>query len=1045
MTTLTLRSDQGRYVRLALAALLVIVLAVMFWTGSRYPSLDEKAMMSGAITLEDPLSFEAVIPVTPDQPFLQRWSYSSVNWIDTNKKGMTFGLLMGAAFLTLLGYLRRRSFSGPFANSLYGMVLGAPLGVCVNCAAPIAKGLYQGGSRAETTLSAMVASPTLNFVVLTMAFSILPFYIAVTKVALSLLVILIGVPILCRFIPPEKLLRTVDDGREAPAAPEAGEGEDAVLLQEDLTAALLAFARDYARNLWFIIRVAVPLMILAGVLGALVANLFPPDALAGRESSPLLLVAAALAGTFFPVPIGFDVVVSGALMNSGVGHGYVMTLVFTLGTFSVYSFLIVGGAIGWRAAWMLAGMVAVLGLFAGFGADAWHRYQTARALDLLSAPMEQVEAQSPQQLNPLEPVAVPPAPGLADATRIEVERTPFNPASPPAETAFTRQEAWHVGIDHGVEFSFGDMWPPFWEGRSVSSGDIDGDGDIDLVFASTRGGLYLYANDGSGQFERLPVDLGPVADMPVFNAVLVDIDNSGFPDLFLTTYRQGVYVLPNEGGRFDASQLQPVANRDNAPLVLAASFGDVDRDGYIDAALGNWAAGWYRRVPGEESRNRILFNEAGRLTGERYRDLPGIPGETLSILLSDINNDAALDLIVGNDFEVPDYFYLGDGAGGFDAITYQDGVIPMTTTTTMSLSSVDLTNDGDMELYAAQIAGRASGISSRLRMQPIEDYCLEVEREADRAVCQENIDIKTWYRAGNSLDPANARRCAELSGVMQAECRAMMIKDLAIQSNDPALCRLIASDQARIRSYCDIHFWPGRAMTAQEQDEAVRQILARNVLLERREDGRYAETAEARGLEVGGWSWDVSTGDFDLDGWQDVYIVNGTWVPNEVTPSNIFLRNRGNGDFEELTPQWGLEDYLMTAAASLADFDGDGDLDIVTVPVNGPPVHFRNNAQDANAIAIRLVDEAGNRDAIGARIELRSAAGLQVRELQLGGGFMSFDAPLALFGLGDESEASGLSIRWPDGAMTEVSEPLVAGATYTISRRRDASAGERNE
>ena len=108
-------------------------------------------------------------------------------------------------------------------------------------------------------------------------------------------------------------------------------------------------------------------------------------------------------------------------------------------------------------------------------------------------------------------------------------------------------------------------------------------------------------------------------------------------------------------------------------------------------------------------------------------------------------------------------------------------------------------------------------------------------------------------------------------------------------------------------------------------------------------------------------------------------------------------------------------------------------------------MHFRNNAQDANAIAIRLVDEAGNRDAIGARIELRSAAGLQVRELQLGGGFMSFDAPLALFGLGDESEASGLSIRWPDGAMTEVSEPLVAGATYTISRRRDASAGERNE
>lgn len=1045
MTTLTLRSDQGRYVRLALASLLVVVLAVMFWTGSRYPSLDEKAMMSGAITLEDPLSFEAVIPVTPDQPFLQRWSYSSVNWIDTNKKGMTFGLLMGAAFLTVLGYLRRRSFSGPFANSLYGMVLGAPLGVCVNCAAPIAKGLYQGGSRAETTLSAMVASPTLNFVVLTMAFSILPFYIAVTKVALSLLVILIGVPILCRFIPPEKLLRTVDDGRAGPEAPTPSGDDDGVFLEEDLTSALTGFVRDYARNLWFIIRVAVPLMILAGVLGALVANLLPPDALAGRESSPLLLVIAAVAGTFFPVPIGFDVVVSGALMNSGVGHGYVMTLVFTLGSFSVYSFLIVGGAIGWRAAWMLAAMVAVLGLFAGFGADAWHRYQTARALDLLSAPIEQVETRIEQSSTADERVAATAAPAAGGATRIEVESTPFNPVSPAGDTIFTRQEAWHIGIDHGVEFSFGDMWPPFWEGRSISSGDIDGDGDIDLVFASTRGGLYLYSNDGSGEFTRMPVDLGAIADMPVFNAVLVDIDNSGYPDLFLTTYREGVYVLPNTGGTFDVSQLRPVANRENAPLVLAASFGDVDRDGYIDAALGNWAAGWYRRVPGEESRNRILFNDGGRLSGGRYHDLPGIPGETLSILLSDINNDAALDLIVGNDFEVPDYFYLGDGRGGFDAITYQDGVIPMTTTTTMSLSSVDLTNDGNMELYAAQIAGRASGISSRLRMQPIEDYCLDIERAEDRAVCQENIDIKSWYRAGNSLDPANARRCAELTGVMQAECRAMMIKDLAIQSNDPGLCRLIATDQTRIRSYCDLHFWPSRTMTAREQDEAVRQILARNVLLELREDGRYDETAEARGLEIGGWSWDVSTGDFDLDGWQDVYIVNGTWVPNEVTPSNIFLRNRGNGDFEELTPQWGLEDYLMTAAASLADFDGDGDLDILTVPVNGPPVHFRNNVQDANALAVRLVDEAGNRDAIGARVELRTGEGLQVRELQLGGGFMSFDAPVAHFGLGDQSAADSLSIRWPDGSTTELSEPLAAGSTYTITRRLDAPVGERSE
>ena len=164
--------------RLILSVLIVAVLAYLFWTGSRYPALDEKAMMSGAIQLEDSLSFEAKFPITADMTLAQRIFWSTLNWINTNKKGMTFGILFAAAFLTMIPYLRRRSFKGGFANSFLGMVIGAPLGVCVNCAAPIAKGMYSAGLRAETTLSAMIASPTLNIVVLTMAFSILPFYIA---------------------------------------------------------------------------------------------------------------------------------------------------------------------------------------------------------------------------------------------------------------------------------------------------------------------------------------------------------------------------------------------------------------------------------------------------------------------------------------------------------------------------------------------------------------------------------------------------------------------------------------------------------------------------------------------------------------------------------------------------------------------------------------------------------------------------------------------------------------------------------------------------
>lgn len=1025
-----IRGDQSK--RLVFAALVMIALAAFFWTNSRYPSLDEKAMMSGAIQLEDPLGFEALIALDPTAGRIERIGVSTVNWINTNKKGMTFGWLFGAAFLTLLGYFRRRSFENSFANSAYGLVIGAPLGVCVNCAAPIARGLFQGGTRAETTLSAMIASPTLNVVVLTMAFSLLPFYIAVTKVALSLFVILVGVPLVCRLLPAESLQRTVPAETTAPQAPSLSDPG-----AETLSASATGFLADYLRNFWFIVRVTAPLMLLAGFLGAVAGTLISPDLVSGREFGLLGVLAAGAVGTFLPVPIGFDVVVSGALLNGGVGHGFVMTLVFTLGSFSIYSLLIVGTSVGWRAGGLLALMIATLGIASGIAVDAYHTYQTRRAIELLTSEDEIGLSFGPSNHGlglglTLQSAEAPQSVQSTDA--VVVERIPYAERAQ-ADTPFTRIEAWHLGIDQPIEFSFSDMWPPFWEGRSVASGDLNGDGYPDLVFASTRVGLYIYYNDGTGAFSGGAIEHAGVSALPVFNAAIVDIDNDGWRDVFLTTYQQGNFVLPNLNGRLAPSDLRPVANRPDAVLTLAASFGDVDADGDLDVALGNWAAGWYRRVPGEESRNRVLLNESGTLGGEHDLDLPGIPGETLSILISDIDSDGNPDLIVGNDFEVPDYVYIGDGAGGFSAITHQDDRIPMTTNTTMSVSAFDMRNDGQMALYFAQIAGRADGVSDRLRMQPIELYCDDIERMSDREICEQNMSIKAWYRPGNSLDPSNARRCSGFDEPYRSECRGMMIKDLAIQNDNPGMCDLIPVSQPRIRAYCEMHFQPVRAMTRDEQSAALPQIMSRNVMLEPDGSGTYLESAQARGVEVGGWSWDVSVGDFDNNGWQDLYIVNGTWVPNEVSPSNILLSNTGNG-FEETTEQWGMTDFALTAAASVLDLDGDGDLDIITVPVNSPVTAFINNA-GSNSISVRLEDHVGNRDGVGARVEITDQqlpTGLQSREIQLGGGFMSFDSTMVHFGLGGLNSVDGLRVRWPDGEVSDIEGPLQASATYLVRR-----------
>ncbi|SMX40825.1 FG-GAP-like repeat-containing protein [Maliponia aquimaris] len=1007
------RSLRTDWLRLALASAIVIVLAYLFWTGSRYPSLDEKAVMSGAITLEDPLGFEAVYPLTADMTVLERMVYSTLNWIHTNKKGMTFGVLFAAAFLTAAPYVRRRSFRGGFANSLLGLVIGTPLGVCVNCAAPIARGMYSGGLRAETVLSAMIASPTLNAVVLTMLFSLLPFYMAVTKIALSLLVILVIVPLICRGL-PEKEMPEASRIATLPPAPLSG-----------VHWAIRDVAVSYLKNLWYIVRMTVPLMLLAGALGAVVATLLPQELITGLPFSLLALVAIALVGVFLPVPIAFDVVVTGALIGLGLSHGYVMALLFTLGSFSVYSFFIVTQSVGLRAGLLLGASVAGLGVLSGAAAHVYHEWQTERALRMLTGEAPHlVWAAEAAEGDPWTVVS-------ADAARIIVEPRPFAPPSPAAETAFTRLEGWEIGLDQPVEFGMADMWPPFWEGRSLASGDVDNDGDFDLAIASTEVGLRLFLNDGTGQFTQGAVDLGPLADAPVFNAVIVDIDNDGWRDLLLATYGRGNWLLKGSGTGFGAPQ--QVANQPDAVLSMALSFGDPDRDGDLDLAVGNWASGWYRRVPGEESRNRIVWNEGGALTGESFLPLPGIPGETLSILFSDIDRDGKADLLVGNDFEIPDYVYMGDGAGGFRAVTHQDGVIPHVPTTTMAIKAADLMNDGSVELYLAQIAGRSSGVGKKLKMQPLEQYCDRIARDADRATCARNMAIKAWYRSGNSFDPGYAGRCQELSGRDQAECKAMLIKDLAIQRKDPGICALIPGAQYKARSYCEVHFRPIRALTPREADTALPQILNYNVLLETDGAG-YADTAKARGLETGGWSWDTKIADFDEDGWKDVYIVNGTWVPNEVSPSNMFFRNTGSGFVEEAATL-GLEDYLMTAAATQVDLDGDGDLDLVTYPVNGPLAVFRNNAQGGRALTVSFEDLAGNRDGIGAEVAVTDDRGTtRLAEIQLGGGFMSFDAPLAHVGLGDAAEARRIAIRWADGSETVIEGAFKPDTQYRIRR-----------
>ena len=108
-------------------------------------------------------------------------------------------------------------------------------------------------------------------------------------------------------------------------------------------------------------------MVLAALLGALAVETIPQTGLhAPATLDGIVLVA--LVGTFLPVPMAFDVLFAYVAMSRGVALPYVVTILCTLGIYSVYSFLVVGKTISWRIAAAAGGAVAALGMLAGVAA-----------------------------------------------------------------------------------------------------------------------------------------------------------------------------------------------------------------------------------------------------------------------------------------------------------------------------------------------------------------------------------------------------------------------------------------------------------------------------------------------------------------------------------------------------------------------------------------------------------------------------------------------------------------------------------------------------
>jgi enediyne biosynthesis protein E4 len=270
----------------------------------------------------------------------------------------------------------------------------------------------------------------------------------------------------------------------------------------------------------------------------------------------------------------------------------------------------------------------------------------------------------------------------------------------------------------------------------------------------------------------------------------------------------------------------------------------------------------------------------------------------------------------------------------------------------------------------------------------------------------------------------------------------------------------------------DRYVLPNEEMSQHFRPEAMarmRVVESNKLYVSEIQDGELQYIVSAairRGHNSTGWAWDADFFDFDNDGDDDLYCVNGAndyFIFGETRylyrddqllsfpytygrESNVFFVNEEDG-LQDASEASGADFTGTSRSTAYLDYDDDGDLDVAVNNFHGPAVLLRNNVGERGNHWLRVTlqgDPArgSNRDAIGARVVARTASGIQIwREVRGGGGYLSMDPKEIHLGLGGDAQAD-LRIRWPDGEEQTVSG-LQANRRYRIVQGRPARPSDR--
>jgi hypothetical protein len=403
---------------------------------------------------------------------------------------------------------------------------------------------------------------------------------------------------------------------------------------------------------------------------------------------------------------------------------------------------------------------------------------------------------------------------------------------------------------------------------------------------------------------------------------------------------------------------------------MGAAAADYDDDGDLDLYVLNYGANVFYRNNGDGTFTDVT-EEAGLEE----------PLWSVSAPWLDYDRDGDLDLYVANYLEYdegafrdfyaaqafpgplaykgqPDHLYRNNGDGTFTDVTVEAGVLAADGRA-MSAISADLDLDGDQDIYVANDA-----MSSSLWLNDGHG------RFTDEAVLR-GVAFGEGGQGASSMGPAVGD--VDRNGLLD-----VWIPDMGY-----------------------------------------------GALLSQHEETLYADVTSRANLTLicGQYTgWGSGLVDFDNDAYLDVFVANGN-AHHLYTEEDVLARNDGSGRFLDVAKTGGryFHEKFVGRGAAFADFDNDGDIDVVVANLDERPRLLRNDSDNRNHwLQIVPLLTNGKTVALGARVTVTVGSVKSIHPVHSVSGYLSASDPRAHFGLGPAARADHVEIRWPDGGVKEL-------------------------